>query len=380
MSVQTVETLVIGAGPAGLAMGACLRVGGRSFTLVERTASVGSRWRNHYDRLHLHTVRQLSHLPYLPMPRSYGRYPSREQFVAYLENYAKTFELEPDFATEVRHASLGDDKVWQVTTSRTTYRCKNLVVATGYNAVPHRPNWPGMETYTGQLSHSGAYKNGSEYAGKRVLVVGFGNSGGEIGVDLHEHGAEVSVCVRGQVHITPRDIGAGRFQLSAQYASLLLSKLPLSVADTIAKQTQAISVGDLSQFGLSRPEYGPLRGIVERGRVPLIDVGILPLITAGKVAVVGAIDRFDEAGVWLADGSHRTFDAVVLATGYRGNLKFLEGITPLLDDRGYPRVFGREAGLSGLYFVGFRNTPTGALREMTIEAQRVAGDIVRKAG
>ncbi len=368
---------MIGAGPAGLAMAACLRVAGREFAVVEREDAVGSSWRRHYDRLHLHTVRQLSHLPYLPLPADYPRYPSRQQFVDYLEHYAQTFDLQPDFGTEVRSAKHRGG-AWQVATSRATYRAEHLVVATGYNAVPHRPTWPGLERYEGDLLHSREYRNGAEYAGKRVLVVGFGNSGGEIAIDLHEHGAEVAICVRGGVNITPRDIGGGPFKVSAQYASVALAKLPLALADAIARQTQAISVGDLSRYGLRRPHYGPIRGIVEHARIPLIDIGTIALVTAGEVVVVGEIERFDEAGVWLMDGSHRTFDAVVLATGYRGNVRFLDGFAPLTDDRGYPKVFGREAGRPGLYFIGFRNPPTGALREITIEAQRIAGDIVRR--
>ncbi len=378
MSGQTVESLIVGAGPAGLAIAACLRVAGREFCLVEREQTVGSRWRQHYERLHLHTVKQLSHLPYMPMPRDYPRYPSREQFVEYLENYAETFALRPDFGTEVRSAKY-EGEHWVVATSRETYKAQNLIVASGYNAVPHRPTWPGLDRYEGQLCHSRNYQNGSSYAGKRVLVVGFGNSGGEIAVDLHEHGAEVAICVRGGVNITERDIGAGPLQLSAQYASVLLSKLPLQLADAIARGAQAVSVGDLSRYGLRRPHYGPIRGIVEHARVPLIDVGTIDLITEGKIAVVGAIERFDEAGVWLYDGSHRTFDSVVLATGYRGDVRFIDGYEQLIDDRGYPTSYGREAGRPGLYFIGFRNPPTGALREMTIEAQRVLGDIVRRS-
>lgn len=369
-----VDTVIVGAGPAGLAVAGCLRVAGLEFELVEREANIAASWRRHYDRLHLHTVKSLSHLPYLPMPRDYPRYPSRDQLVAYLEGYAREFAIAPRLGVLVRGAQRRHG-AWEVALANGALRARNLVIASGYNGAPHRPSWPGLSDFSGPVLHSSEYRSGASFAGQQVLVVGIGNSGGEIALDLHEAGARVTMCVRSPVHITPRDVNG----LPAQVASLLLSGLPLRWADAVARVTRRLNYGDLSRYGLETPEGGAITRIVERGRIPLIDIGTVARIRAGEIAVIGAIERFDVDGVQLADGERRAFDAVVLATGYRASFdRFLEGAAAVSDDRGLPRVHGHEATVPGLFFIGFRNPPTGALREITIEAQRIAGEILRK--
>src|SRR5262249_11689456 len=160
-------------------------------------------WRNHYDRLHLHTSKALSTLPYLAFPREVPRYPARAEVVAYLEAYARHFDLRPRFGERV--VSLArDDGVWLTRTDGGAFRSKSGVVATGCTRAPHRPSWPGLDGFGGTVLHSSEYKNGQDWAGRRVLVVGFGNSGGEIAIDLAEHGANPSLSVRGAVNIVPR--------------------------------------------------------------------------------------------------------------------------------------------------------------------------------
>ena len=200
-----VETVIVGAGPAGLAAAACLHRAGAPYMILEREGCVGASWHHHYERLHLHTDRAHSALPYFPLPKHYPKYPSREQFVAYLESYAKRFNLQPRFGQEVYSAHLRDGR-WHVRTQHTIYESRYLIVATGYNARPYLPAWPGQETFTGEVMHSSAYKNGAPYREKRVLVVGFGNSGGEIAIDLWEHGARPTLSVRGPVNVVPREV------------------------------------------------------------------------------------------------------------------------------------------------------------------------------
>ncbi|MFL5273509.1 MAG: NAD(P)-binding domain-containing protein [Anaeromyxobacteraceae bacterium] len=132
---EQTDVVVIGAGPAGLAVGACLRRAGVGFVILEREATVGSSWRRHYDRLHLHTDRGHSSLPYLPLPRDAPRYPSRDQVVAYLEAYARAFELSPRCHEEVTRARARDGG-WDVETARARYLARAVVVATGACAVP----------------------------------------------------------------------------------------------------------------------------------------------------------------------------------------------------------------------------------------------------
>jgi cation diffusion facilitator CzcD-associated flavoprotein CzcO len=199
------RAIVIGAGPAGLAVAACLARRAVPYVVLEREASVGASWRRHYDRLHLHTSKRTSALPYLPFPRSVPRYPSRDEVIAYLESYASVHGVAPRFGEDVR-AARRDGGAWIVETERGRHAAPHLVVATGVNGEPNRPSWPGMDAFRGAILHSSEYRNGASWRGADVLVVGLGNSGGEIAIDLHEHGARPALSVRGPVVVMPRDV------------------------------------------------------------------------------------------------------------------------------------------------------------------------------
>src|SRR6185437_11642438 len=199
------DVIIIGAGPAGLACAAAMRTLGLNATVLEKAGTVGSVWRLHYDRLHLHTDRDHSGLPGMAMPRDYPIYPSRAQVVEYLEAYARRFDVRPHFNTVVRRVERGGEG-WSVETDGGALVAPVIVVATGIATAPYRPSWPGMETFRGDAVHSSEYRNAAAFAGKRVLVVGFGNSGGEIALDLAEAGIDVALAVRSPVQIIPRDL------------------------------------------------------------------------------------------------------------------------------------------------------------------------------
>jgi cation diffusion facilitator CzcD-associated flavoprotein CzcO len=373
---DTTDVIIVGAGPSGLATGACLRARGARFVMLEQADAVGATWRRHYERLHLHTVARFSALPRMPWPERTGLYPSRAQVVAYLDAYAKRFALEPRFGTTVTRARRTDSG-WEVQTTGGVLRSRALVVATGYNRVPNVPSFPGRERFGGEVRHSSEYRSGDGYRGKRAVVVGLGNSGGEIALDLWESGAHVTLSVRSPVHVLPRDL----FGIPAQVNSLFgLGRLPPALADRLALRMLDRVVGDLSRFGLRRPEIGPLRQVVERGRIPLIDIGTIALVKQGKIAVVPAPRAFTERGLELEDGREVPADLVLLATGYRPEIgAFLEGAGDALDARGYPRVHGAPIpGLPGLYFLGFRNPITGQLHDIALEAERIAESIATK--
>ena len=255
--------IIIGAGPAGLAAAACLKQAEVETLLLERAVGVGASWRGHYDRLHLHTDRSHSGLPGLPMPRSYPRYPARAQVVEYLEGYAEHFGLAPRVDTTATRA-VRENGYWQVGTNAGTYRASVLVVATGAAGAPFRPDWLGAENFGGDIRHSVEYRNPASYAGKRVLVVGFGNSGGEIALDLAEAGTSAALAVRGPVNIVPREL----LGIPILNWAIVLNRLPPRLADLLTSPVIRLSIGSLPRLGLRRPAIGPFADVRERGRVP----------------------------------------------------------------------------------------------------------------
>jgi indole-3-pyruvate monooxygenase len=368
--VTHAETVIVGAGPAGLAVAACLRRAGIPSVILEREDRVAASWYRHYDRLRLHTDKVHSALPYVPLPRRYPMYPSRDQLIAYLEFYARHFGLEPRFGQEVLTAHLRDGR-WQTRTRDTIYLSRYLVMATGHNARPHLPKWPGREIFSGEVMHSSAYKNGAPYKEKRVLVVGFGNSGGEIAVDLVEHGARPALSVRAPVNVIPRDV----LGVPILAIAIPLEKLPTRLADALSAPVVRLAFGNLDRVGLQKAAEGPFGEIERRGKIPLIDVGTIGLIRKGAIEVRPGVERFDGHDVMFVDGTRDRYDAVVPATGYRPAVDaFLEGASLLTDEHGNPCQSGREVA-QGLYFCGFHVSPTGMLREIAMEAKHIARDI-----
>lgn len=194
--------MIVGAGPSGLATAACLREQGVPFVVVERADCIASLWQNRtYDRLKLHLPKQFCELPNLPFPEDFPEYPSRREFIQYLESYAQKFDVKPQFGESVVSARFDRTSgFWRVkTTAETEYVCRWLVVATGENAECVVPDLDGLSEFSGEVLHASEYKSGEKYAGKNVLVVGCGNSGMELSLDLCNHNASPSMVVRSSV-------------------------------------------------------------------------------------------------------------------------------------------------------------------------------------
>jgi len=199
------DVAVIGAGPAGLAVGACLRKAGLNFVIFERAQKLASSWHRHYERLHLHTVKQLSSLPYVPFPATYPRYVPKNLVIAYLESYASNFDLQPRFGDAVRIVRR-DGNDWLIEGALSSVRARHVVIASGFNAEPVMPSIPGIEKFRSKVIHSAQYVNAEPFAGQDVLVIGMGNTGAEVALDLCEGGARTSISLRDGVHIVPREL------------------------------------------------------------------------------------------------------------------------------------------------------------------------------
>jgi cation diffusion facilitator CzcD-associated flavoprotein CzcO len=367
------EAIVIGAGPAGLATAARLKAAGVAPIILEKSDVVGSTWRRHYDRLRLHTHRAHSSLPGLPMPATYGRYPSRGQFVEYLESYAARFALAPVFDAPVG-AVRREGRRWRVEAGDHSAAAPIVVVATGWADYPYSPDWPGMAEFAGSILHSSLYRNPAPYAGKRVLVIGLGNSGGEIALDLAEAGVDVTIAVRGPVRILPRDL----LGVSIVTWSILQRRLPAPVCDLLSAPLIRLAVGSLEKLGLRTAAKGPRRMVEEDRRAPLLDVGTVAKIREGAVRVRGGVESFAANGVMFVQTGFEPFDAVILATGFRPDLRaLLPDAKGVLDETGGPLVSDRATAEPGLYFVGAFPSATGQLREIGIGATRIAEDAGR---
>ncbi|MFI1223013.1 MULTISPECIES: flavin-containing monooxygenase [unclassified Streptomyces] len=364
---------VIGGGPGGLAAAAALRTRGVRAVVLEKSDRVGASWRGHYDRLHLHTTRRWSALPGLKMPRRFGRWVGRDDVVRYLEKYTEHHELEVVTGVEVTRVDPAPDGSgdWQLTaTGGRVLRGRAVVVATGFNHTPRIPHWPGSDTFTGELLHAAGYRNPAPYADRDVLVVGIGNTGAEIAVDLAEGGASrVRIAVRTAPHIVRRSTAG----VPAQAAGILIRRLPVWLVDRASGLLSRVAAPDLGDRGLPRPTTG-LYSRMKEGATPVQDVGLIDAVKAGRVTPVATVASFDKETVVLTDGTRLTPDAVITATGYDRALEPLLGHLDVLDGQGRPVTHGGRSPKQapGLYFTGFTNPISGMLRELALDAGKIA--------
>jgi len=357
---------VIGAGPAGLAAAAMLERIGARVVVLER-GELGDVWASRYDRLHLHTVRWLSCLPGYRMPRAFGKWPTKDRVAEYLERYAAHHHLEVLTGLLVERVEQESDG-WLVRTSTGPMAAERVVVATGQCNVSFLPDWPG--TFAGEIVHSADYRNASPYQGRRVLVVGSGNSGAEIAVDLADGGAsEVLLSVRTPPAIVRRDT----LGVPSQLLGIASMHLPTSAVDRIASGIRRVAIPDLAPYGLVAPER-PYSDFLRRRVIPVLDVGLVNAVRRGRVRVVGALERFEDGVAALADGSRVEVDTIVAATGFRTGLEPLVGHLGVLDELGRPLVRDvvEPPGSSGLHFVGYDVTLGGTFRLVGREAKELA--------
>jgi cation diffusion facilitator CzcD-associated flavoprotein CzcO len=342
--------------------------GGIPVVVLERDTALGARWRSRYDRLRLHTVRSFSGLPGYRIPRGYGRWVRKDDFAAYLERYAERLGLEVRLGVDVRRVAAAH-RGWRVETGGGDLQASSVVIATGKYGEPSLPDWPGRSSYRGTLLHAADFRAGDELAGKRLLVVGLGNSGAEIAAELTGHAASVAVSVRTPPPIVRRQMAGVPIQL----VGIGLSGLPAGPVDRVGAMLRRVTVGNLEPYGLRKAAWGPFAA----RRPPVIDVGFLAALRARKLRIVPAVSKLTEAGVVLENGEEEAFDAIVAATGYATSLAGLVDAPAALTAHGDPRSL---SPVDGLYFVGFTESIRGQLFEANREARAVARDLSRRRG
>lgn len=365
------DVVVISAGHSGLAAAALIKRAGLRVVVLERSG-VGAMWRSRYERLHLHTHRLFSMLPGLRVSARRGPWIARDDMADYLERYAAHHGLEVRTGVSAERIER-DGEGWRVETSEGPHVADQVVIATGYNNEAKLPGWADGGAFEGELLHGARYRNFEPYVGRDVLVVGIGNTGAEIAQDLAEHGAaRVRIAVRTPPHVLPRNIGP----MPMQANTIMIWRLPTAITDVVAKLVSRLLIGDLSRHGLATPADGIFgRHARQPDYVPLLDVGFVKQLKAGRIEVVPAVERLEGRDVVLADGSRIAPDAVIVATGYRRALEPLVGHLDVLGEDGgprNPRGGEQQPQAPGLFFIGFTNQLNGGVWEHAWEARRVA--------
>lgn len=318
---------VIGAGVHGLSALKALRQLGLTAVGYERSGEVGGNWNfggptsRVYESTHTISTKPFTQFPDFPMPASYPDYPSHRQVQAYIQRYASHFGLYDQIrfgcdVTSVRTAGdLVDVTVRDlVTDQETTYRHAGVVIANGHNWSPKMPDYPGLQRFQGTVLHSADYKSPAPLRGKRVLVVGAGNTGCDIAVESGQNAERTFHSTRRGYWYNPKYV-FGR--PSDQIADLLLAlKVPLAVRRALFTITLRLTVGDLTRYGLRKPDHAFFE------THPIVNQQLPYYVGHGMITPKPEIDRFDDHTVVFTDGSEETIDTVVFATGYLATFPF----------------------------------------------------------
>ncbi|KAI3464597.1 hypothetical protein Pfo_021260 [Paulownia fortunei] len=350
---QETTVLIVGAGPAGLATSACLNLQNIPNIVLEREDCWASLWKKRaYDRLKLHLAKQFCELPHMPFPPNASTYVPKQGFIQYLDDYVSHFNVRPLYHRLVLCASFHGN--WLVVAKNTLfgttekYKAKFLVVATGENSEGYIPPIPGLDSFNGEVMHSSCYENGKRFEKRGVLVVGSGNSGMEIALDLSNWGAQTSLIVRNPVHFLT--------EWMVKLGMELLRYLPLDLVDKIVVILSKFKYGDLSDYGIQRPSKGPFYLKTTTGRSPVIDVGTIAKILAQEIKVLPSIKKVNGDCIHFMNDHTKSYDAIVFATGYKSTVrKWLKDDGGLFGEDGMPkkRFPNHWKGENGLYCVGF---------------------------
>jgi hypothetical protein len=369
------HVIIIGAGPAGLACAGALRQKNIPFTILEKSNHVANAWINHYDRLSLHTIKELSQLPHLPFPKHYPTYIPKNQLLEYYKTYCTKFDISPQFGSEVTDIK-DDNKEWLISCSNgKSYRGKTVVVCTGFNRTPKVPSLDGINKFKGSVIHSKDYKNPAQLNGDSVLVVGMGNSGAEIALDLSLAEKKTDLSVRGPVNIVPRDFLGNPTQKTAKKLAIL----PTFLGDRIGRLVQIISMGNLNKYGLKRANLFPAQQLREYGKTPVIDLGTVEQIKKGSIKVNGEIDKILEEHVLFKNGTTKKYDHIIFATGYDSSVeRFAPFAKDHLNEHGHPdKLYLDFNNNKRACFVGFNAYASGILESIhnqSIELAELLGN------
>lgn len=345
---------LIGAGCSGLAALKVLADNGlTNLVCFEKNDRIGGNWvytasESHSsvcETTHIISSKWLSHYSDFPMPADYPDYPSHRQVLAYFQSYARTFDLERfiKFNAEVKKVEKLDGERWRVILNDdTSDEFDYLLVANGHHSVPRHPQW--KDDFTGQYLHSHQFKNNRDFADKRILVVGAGNSGCDCAVETSRVTDQVDISVRSPQYIVPKFFLG---KPTDTFAANMLW-LPRRVQDWLHKISIRIQVGRYRYYGLPEPGFPPTHAH------PTVNSEMLEKIRHGKVRPRPGISKVEGRTVYFSDGSSAEYDVIIAATGYRMRFPFFDKNFIDWEDATnvplYLRVFHPEH--KSLFFIG----------------------------
>ncbi|RAZ83211.1 NAD(P)/FAD-dependent oxidoreductase [Mesorhizobium hawassense] len=365
--------IVIGAGAAGLVVAHALAKAGVPTQILEREQRLAEPWHRRHDNLHLNTHRDLSSLPGVSYPAGTPAFPHRSTVIRHLNDFAETHRLPIAFGVEVEEIEFRGDH-WLLRISEGLKAARHVVIATGRDRQPFIPAWKGMEQFSGRIIHSADFGKASDYTGKKVLVVGAGNSGFD--ALNHLSGAETGqmwLSARNGPSLLPKRIG----KIAVHRISPLMASLPTWLADAVMAATQRLVFGDLTKYGLPPAPSGGASRLGSDYTAIAADDGAVDAIKAGRVIVVPQLREFRRDDVVLDNGQRIAPDIVIAATGYRTGLEKMLGKLGVLDAKGVPLFNGaaNDPKLPGLWFTGMRPSIRGCFANARIQGAAIANRI-----
>ena len=369
---------IVGAGPAGLAAARALKLRGVPYVQFERHSDVGGIWdidnpgTPMYRSAHFISSRDKSGFWDFPMPKSFADYPSREQILGYTRAFADEYGLRDGirFSTEVRSAEQNADGIWTIETPSGGIRASALIACNGTTWVARRPTVPGEETFTGEIIHSQSYRDIEQFKGRRVLVVGLGNSGADIACDAAVSADAAFVSTRRGYHFIPKHI-LGEPSDTTEWLPIWGERLLYSVM-------RPIVIGDVRRWGLPKPDHKLFESH------PLLNTQLLHFLQHGDVTAKPGVERFEADEVVFTDGSRERVDLVVFATGYDFSIPYLpDGYVDYTGHRPdlYLNAFSRTR--PGLYAISFIEVNSSAYtlfdQVANLIAQHLADEIADPA-
>lgn len=386
---------IIGAGSSGIAAAQVLDARGIGFDCFEVGSEVGGNWRyqndngmsSAYRSLHINTSRQLMQYKTFPMPEDFPDYPSHWQIAEYFDSYVDHFGFRDaiTFRTEVLNVEpvTGADGRYAVTfrgrdergepTCPETRSYEHVIVANGHHWHPRwpEPAFPGSETFPGVQLHAHYYKTPDALTGKRVLVLGIGNSACDIAVESSRVAEQTILAMRRGAHIVPKFV----FGVPTDHLTdSVVARMPLKVQQLAMGTLLRVSQGRLTDYGLPRPDHAVLHAH------PTVSDDLLTRLGHGDIDVRPNIDRFEGDKVFFTDGSAAEVDVVVYCTGYQVTFPFLDTSVVRTEDNHidlYRRVVDPEH--PGLYFVGLIQ-PLGAIMPLAEAQSEWVADLVGGRG